>query len=311
MINGHLDSWLGRDVQLFDTEAAKKGNIDYKKFIYRLAVEWEDESTIRDLIYRFVEDPKSIDTPAIIIGAFSGDDHEQTSQGIVELLVSSRAKLPNLKGIFLGDIVSEENEISWINQSDVSPLFAAYPKLEHFRVRGANGLSFGRIQHSELKSLVVESGGMARTLVEEISQCEFPNLEHLELWLGTAGYGWDGTMSDVRPFLNKNKYPKLKYLGLKNSDLENEIAAEVVKSEILPQLRILDLSLGVLTDEGGAALLACNGLGHLEKLDLHFHYLSTEMQNKLSAKLPNVDLSDVQDGYKYKGEIQRYVSVGE
>jgi len=49
----------------------------------------------------------------------------------------------------------------------------------------------------------------------------------------------------------------------------------------------------------------------LVKLDLHYHFLTPAMQEKLTRKFPQVDLSDVQEGDEYKGEIHRYVSVGE
>lgn len=311
MINEHATTWLGHPVKLFDAAAAKKGITDYKNTIYRLATDWDNEIPILELFARFIDNPKSVDTPAIIIGAFAGDDTDATSASIIDRLVSARAKLPNLKGIFVGDILSEENEISWIKQSDVSGLFSAYPRLEHFRVRGADGLAFDPIQHAALKSLVVESGGMAKDLVEEISLCGFPNLEHLELWLGTDNYGWNGSLDDILPFLDRSRYPKLTYLGLKNSDIENEIAEAVVRSNILSGLKVLDLSMGVMTDEGARALLACDELKYLEKLDLHHHYISPEMQNQLRDKFPTADLSDMQEPDEYKGEIYRSVAVGE
>ena len=307
MINEHLESWLGYNVQLFDEKAAKSGKIDYKNTVYRIAVDWDSKLTARDLLHLFAEDPACVETPGIIIGAYAGDDSSATSQSIVELLVSLRAKFPQLKGLFLGDIICEENEVSWIRQSDVSSLFAAYPNLKHFRVRGTDNLSLGKVRHENLLSLVVETGGMPRTLVEEITQCEFPKLEHLELWLGTDGYGWDGSLTDILPFLDSAKYPNLKYLGLRNSDIEDEIAAAVVRSSILPQLEVLDLSLGVLSDEGAKALLLSDDLGHLEKLDLRHHYISPELQEQLTAKYPNVDLSYAEEG----DEDDRYVSVGE
>jgi hypothetical protein len=55
--------------------------------------------------------------------------------------------LTNLRAIFLGDITYEENEISWIEQSDVSPLLRAYPALEVSRVRGGNSLEFSKIKN--------------------------------------------------------------------------------------------------------------------------------------------------------------------
>jgi hypothetical protein len=85
----------------------------------------------------------------------------------------------------------------WIQQCDVSPLFAAYPRLEHFCVRGADGLSFGALRHDRLKSLIIQSGGLGANVVREVA-ADAPELEHLELWLGDENYGaaigsrWDG-----------------------------------------------------------------------------------------------------------------------
>src|SRR5262249_278787 len=102
----------------------------------------------------FLDDSSSSRVFGIVIG------QNDNSALVVKALVAARDRLPNLRAIFLGDIVSEECEISWIEQSDVSPLFAAYPQLEHFCVRGADGLSLGALKHDRLKSLIVQSGGL-------------------------------------------------------------------------------------------------------------------------------------------------------
>ena len=41
---------------------------------------------------------------------------------------------------WLGDILSEECEISWLYQADLTELLAAFPNLEHFRSRGGRDL---------------------------------------------------------------------------------------------------------------------------------------------------------------------------
>ena len=42
-------------------------------------------------------------------------------------------RLPALEALFLGDITFEQQEISWIQQSDISPLFLAFPRLRVLR----------------------------------------------------------------------------------------------------------------------------------------------------------------------------------
>ena len=74
----------------------------------------------------------------------SGAEWMGTSSDTVTALVTYRERLPNLKALFLGDIAYEENEISWINQSDLSPLWPSFPHVEHIKVRGGNNLTLGR-----------------------------------------------------------------------------------------------------------------------------------------------------------------------
>jgi len=305
MISENATEWLGLPVSLFDPQ---KRPAEYVRRLYRLALDWESELSFPELFARFLEGPGCAETPALIIGAFAGDDPSLDTSEVVQLIVAARRQLPKLRAIFLGDITSEENEISWINQTDVSPIFAAYPELEHFRVRGATGLSFGgNLRSEKLKSLTVESGGLPATVIREIASCDFPALEHLELWLGTDEYGGDATVEDIRPFLSGERYPNLKYLGLRDSESADEIAKALQGAQILERIESLDLSLGTLGDEGGEALLANAALRRLAKVDLHHHYLSDAMMKKLKAALPQADLSDQEAEDKYG----RFVAVSE
>ena len=229
----------------------------------------------------------------------------------MEALVAAREQLPNLKAIFLGDIISEENEISWINQSDVSPLFDAYPLLERFAVRGGTGLVFGSLRHAHLKSLVIQSGGLDAGVVRAVSAAHLPELEHLELWLGVEAYGGNVTVDDLAPLLSGALFPKLSYLGLRDSEIADAIAAAVARAPVLERIRVLDLSLGTLTDEGAAALLASPAVARLEKLDLHHHFCSEAMMEKLRGLGIEVDVSQRQEEEEYDGERWRYVAVSE
>ncbi|WP_038163987.1 STM4015 family protein [Verrucomicrobium sp. BvORR106] len=308
----HATNWLGLPVRIFDEEASEKGIQDYKGAIYRLVRDWDTEISMEELFARFVANPACKDTTGIIIGAWAGDDPSNNSEGIVQLLVSSRHALPNLKGIFLGDILSEENEISWIEQSDVSPLFAAYPELEHFRVRGGNGLSFGEgVRHDYLKSLTVETGGMSQALLQQIVKSQFLCLEHLEVWTGSDGYGWDGSLADLLPVLEGRLLPTLKHLGVRNSEIANEVAQTLASSPLLSRIQSLDLSLGVLRDEGAQALLDSPAVASLKALDLHHNFLSEAMCKSLERKFPGVNVEEQQKPDEWKGEISYYVAVGE
>src|ERR1043165_2953179 len=143
MISEHASEWFGLPVEQFDAKKAESTPPDYANRVYRLATEWDTSLSLPELFERFTSNPACSATKAIIIGAFHGDDPGQSSEEVVQLLVASRRLLPNLRGIFLGDMTSEENEISWIMQAHIPPFFTADPQLEHFRVRGGQDLSLG------------------------------------------------------------------------------------------------------------------------------------------------------------------------
>jgi hypothetical protein len=69
--------------------------------------------------------------------------------------------------------------------------------------------------------------------------------------------------------------------------------------------------MGVMTDEGAAALLASPAIARLEKLDVHHHYCSEEMTAKLQSLGIEVDASERKEPDEDDDEVWRYVAVGE
>lgn len=250
---------------------------------------------------------------AIVVGEWSSDCD---AGPVIEALLAARASLPALRALFLGDMESEQCEISWIQQEDATRLLEGFAELEELGVRGAEGLVFRPVTHRRLRSLTVETGGMPAETVRGVAAGDFPALERLTLWLGTANYGGDCEISDLAPILEGSRLPALRHLGLRNSDLQDEIAAAVAAAPVVARLETLDLSLGVLTDEGATALLGGQPLTHLRELDLHHNYLSEPILQRLRETLEpagvTLDLSegDAEED-EWDGEVQRYVAVGE
>ncbi|MEV7028304.1 leucine-rich repeat domain-containing protein, partial [Kitasatospora sp. NPDC093558] len=106
-----------------------------------------------------------------------------------------------------------------------------------------------------------------------------------------------------------SRFPALRHLGLQNSEFQDDIAAAVAHAPVMARLETLNLSMGVLTDQGAGALLEGQPLTHLRALDLHHHYLTGEMQERLREALPGVavDLS----GAGKPDDRWRYVAVAE
>ncbi len=283
---------------------------DPGQIVYRLSMDWEEmdqKQRWTDKFARFLEDPAALGITGIVVGLWNWQDERSAS--IVEALVSARDRWPGLTAIFLGDIISEENEISWIDQTDVSPLLAAYPALEYLRVRGGMHLSLGRPQHARLKTLIVESGGLGADVVRQVCAARLPELEHLELWLGDPAYGGDATVENLAPILAGHLFPKLQYLGLRDSEIADQIALALASSPIVERIRVLDLSLGTLGDQGARALLASPAIARLERLDIHHHYCSDQVIGQFESLPVAVDAADAQS--LKAGRDERYVAVSE
>jgi hypothetical protein len=301
-ISEHAEVFYGREVKPFDGPDDWVG----PDLAYRVAITWDDKmKVLHERLDQLARCEGAEDLEALIIGAWNGDDSAHPSSDVVQTLVGLRSRLPSLKALFVGDITFEENEISWIEQSDVAPLLEAFPSLTVFRVRGGNRLQLTPLRHDSLTHLIVETGGLPRSVIREICQCEFPNLQHLELWLGTENYGFDGGVEDLQPLLTGKLFPRLVYLGLRNSEIADDIAPVVVNAPILQRLRVLDLSNGNLSDTGAQALLQLPPGLPLEVLNLTHHYMTPDMVERLRKTLKyGVIAADGQDpGEEWRGVV--------
>jgi len=226
-----------------------------------------------------------------------------------DLLVRNAARLGRLRALFIGEMSSEECEISWIQQGDITGVLEAFPALERLWVRGAEGLALTPLRHQGLRELVLQSGGLPATVIRAIGACDLPNLTRLELWLGVDQYGGDARADDLAPILAGRSLPALTHLGLRNAEIADEVAAAVAAAPVVARLAELDLSLGVLGDAGAESLLAGQPLTHLKSLDLSHHFMSPELAQRLVDELPGVAV-DV-SGRQREEEWGRYTAVSE
>jgi hypothetical protein len=273
----HMKEFYGLPVVEYDDADSWQGS----GIAYRLREEYDDEVKVGDRLNSLLEQAGAGEIKALIIGAWTEACTGSNSSEIIQTLATAASRLPSLKAIFLGEMTYEECEISWINQSDVSPLLAAFPGLEVLRVRGGSGLSFSRVSHKSLRELVIETGGLFRSTIRELFLCDFPELRRLELQLGEANYGFDGSIEDLQPLLAGGLFPKLKYLGLMNSEIANDIAAVIVNSPIADRVETIDLSLGNLDGEGVESLKGLAKNGNLNTLIISHHYAPQKKVDEL------------------------------
>ncbi|MBY8885109.1 STM4015 family protein [Streptomyces sp. PTM05] len=310
----HLTEFHGLKVFEFPAEGRKDGLPAAGEVAWRLGHDWSADKDIEAIWPVFLESVDTSRVTALIFGPWSDHMYDEDASAEVARLVESADRLPSLKAFFLGDIVSEENEISWIEQTDLAPVLEAFPGLEELGARGGHR-EFTPVRHANLRTLRLESGGMSAAVVRGIASSELPALERLELWLGVENYGGDATVEDIAPLLEAGRFPSLRHLGLQDSESQDAIAQAVARAAVVPGLTSLSLSMGTLTDAGAEALLGGQSLTHLAELDLHHHFLSDGMVARIREALEpagvTVDLSEQEKPDEYDGQAWYYVAVDE
>jgi hypothetical protein len=305
-VNEHLENFAGLPVVQFEPEDRPEPG---RRCAWRVSSEFEGEP-FDELFARFLD---TVDTAAVthLVLGYWGASYEENKADPVTLLAGAAPRLPNLNALFLGDILSEESEISWIEQSDVTPLLRAFPGLERLDVRGGQGLTLSPLSSAALKVLRCESGGLPAVVVRAVGASDLPSLQTLELWLGVQDYGGDATVADLAPILSGERLPALTRLGLMDSEIQDEICAAVATAPVVARLSELDLSMGVLTDDGAEALLSGQPLTHLVELNLSHHYLTEPMLARLREALAPVQALLIEPARRWGDAEFRYVQVAE
>lgn len=309
----HLTEFGGLPV--LDFEPHMQGGADDGMFAWRISVHdaWRHDDArdaFRELFAAFLDavDPAAV--TALVIGNWGGPGHNASVA--VTQLEEHADRLTNLRAVFLGDMVSEECEISWIDQCAFTLLLDAYPRLEELGVRGGGGYAPQPVTHPSLRRLVFESGNLSAKVVQCVAASSFPALQHLEIWCGSEYFGGDVTAEDIDAVITGMALPRLTHLGLRNSDFTDDIARRLAAAPVTAGLEVLDLSLGTLSDAGAEALLAGQPLTHLRRLDLHHHYLGAETAARVRDALApaGVDV-DLRLPVRTGSDGQRYSAVAE
>lgn len=305
-----LSNFLGQRVSDYRGGKGAAG-----KSVFRIRVSYDEEGEEGEPDYNqrlsdFLGCPAAAKATGLILGSYDLEGGSSGDFGVPQV-INAAGSLPNLAALFIGDIVQEECEVSWIQHGDYTRLLAAFPRLEMLRIRGSAGLKIGPAKHARLRALAIETGGLSKDVVSQVLRSDFPALEHLELWLGTPDYEGDCRVNDLQPLLAGKVFPKLTYLGLRNCEIIDELAAVIASSPIVDRLATLDLSLGNMGDEGAKALLQLAAKTQLRRLDLHHHYISKPLQKQLKQLPFPVDLSDSKTAEEDDDIDGRFISVSE
>ncbi|RKS05728.1 hypothetical protein DFP74_1336 [Nocardiopsis sp. Huas11] len=269
---------------------------------WRLRVDmWatDDEEPFEDYFRRFLAEVDTGRIGALVIGAWDYAFETTPPTVVRDLLVAHADRFPALRSLFFGDITDEELHISWIGQEDLSPVLTAFPLLTEFTARGGQNLRLHVAEHTCLRRLGLETGGLAAETARDVVTSRLPELEHLELVLGMRNYGCGTDPHVLAEVLSGRAFPRLRSLGLRSTEATDTWVRALAEAPLLPRLRALDLSLGTLTDRGARVLMDTPAFYGLERLDLHHSFLSEGVREELRAAFAahgtELDLSHPQD----------------
>ena len=136
------------------------------------------------------------------------------------------------------------------------------------------------------------------------------------LYIGVDSYGFDGDKDTIKSLLNDSDFPALKYLGLEDSEIQDDIAEIVFDCKYISQINTLDLANGTLTDKGGQLIAdKIKDYPNIKKIDLHYHYMTDDIMDKLDDIADeldiDIDLDDDQEADEYDGEVYYYPMLTE
>lgn len=91
--------------------------------------------------------------------------------------------------------------------------------------------------------------------------------------------------------MQRERFPKLKYLGIKNSEIQDEICNEIFKSNILEGLEVLDMSYGTLSNKGADIIIEnIDKLKNLKEFNIEYNFISEDLLMKLENKLEKLNI---------------------
>lgn len=184
VVNAHLDQYDGLRVVNFGSGDAPEPG-ERVAWAVRLGMDRDPREDLFDQAFgRFLDSVDTASVTHLVIG-FWDTDCMADSSDVQQLLADAAPRLPNLKALFFGDATFEESEISWMEQSDLSALLAAYPDLERLDVRGGTGLRLPSLSGSSLRQVPV---ARATVPLRHVKQIQLMVLENS--LANVFGEGW-------------------------------------------------------------------------------------------------------------------------
>ncbi len=188
--------------------------------------------------------------------------------------------------------------------SNIVPLLKAYPNLELLHIRGrmdkedvlksnSEILSIRNqhdnstvnikylLKHEYLKSLIIDADGISNSNLAKLCNLNLPSLEYLEIWLSRSNLN-NINIDSLAPILSSKYCHNLAYLGIRKSSNTSELAKAIIKSPIMKNLKVLELTDENMGSGGLIALLESPEINNLHSLNVSGNRLNQSTIEQLS-----------------------------
>jgi hypothetical protein len=128
--------------------------------------------------------------------------------------------------------------------------------------------------------------------MKSLAAAKLPALERLVVWFGERDRGANATLADCMPLWDGKQFPRVRHLGLCNSELVLDFIRLLPEGKLAKQLVSLDLSKGTLGDDGITELAEVAAkFPALEALCVDDSWISPAGIKTLKKAFPRVKIS--------------------
>ena len=248
--------------------------------------------TMRDLSWDLLSSPSSRFLRSLWVGA-DGEGPSYDFSPVVEVLLKTRPQ--HLSTLILSEVPKSPAELTTSTLGALHGLCEALPGLTDLTLR-AGSMELEPLDHAQLTYLKIQSAGMTEPNVRALTEAETPRLARLELSTGQS------PLPSLGGLFFEARLASLKHLGITHTEGTEALLDELLRSRLLKQLEVLDLSQGSIDDEAATRLLSGDSaLQHLSRLDLRGNYLSEDLLPSLTGLAQHVLLEDQRKPLKDTG----------
>lgn len=169
---------------------------------------------------------------------------------------------------------------------DISMIYPALPNLRSLHVSGGQ-VTLGEIVLPRLETFEVITNALPARAAKSIARARWPSLHTLAIQIGAKRRGGVAPLGDLQPIFDGAGLPRLHTLRITNCELGDELVERLATSAVLPQLAVLDLRRGTISDDGARRMFQHQlAFAHLSEILLDDNFVTREGRILLADATP-------------------------